>query len=579
MDAANILKPALAKGELHAIGATTLNEYKKFIEKDAALERRFQPVLVNEPTVEDTISILRGLKDRYEVHHGVRITDAAIIAAAQLSHRYITDRFLPDKAIDLIDESASKLRMEIDSMPEELDAVERKITQLEIEREALKREKDESSVKRINELQHELDGLIEERNTFRLHWNLEKDKIQKIRQMKSDIENAKSLAEKYEREGDLGKVAELRYGTIAGTEKNLLNETKELSEIQKNKKMLKEEVDAEDIADVVAKWTGIPVSKMLETERTKLMRLEDELHERVVGQNEAVSAVSNAIRRSRTGLQDANRPIGSFIFIGSTGVGKTELARALAEFLFDDEHAMIRIDMSEYMEKFSVSRLIGAPPGYVGYEEGGQLTEAVRRRPYSVVLLDEIEKAHPDVFNILLQVLDDGRLTDNQGRTVNFKNTIIIMTSNIGSQLIQEKLEQVGDDDVENVLGELRYKLIDLLRKTIRPEFLNRIDEVVLFKPLNRNEIRKIVDIQIAKVIKMLKDKDIVLDVDDEAKDWLAKLGYDVTYGARPLKRTIQKYLINPLSQELLAAHFESGDTVTVTQSSNAGLEFHKKGD
>jgi ATP-dependent Clp protease ATP-binding subunit ClpB len=577
MDAANILKPALAKGELHAIGATTLNEYKKFIEKDAALERRFQPVLVNEPTVEDTISILRGLKERYEVHHGVRITDGAIIAAAQLSHRYITDRFLPDKAIDLIDESASKLRMEIDSMPEELDAVERKITQLEIEREALKREKDESSGKRIIELQKELNELTEERNTFRLHWNLEKDKIQKIRKMKSDIENAKSLADKYEREGDLGKVAELRYGTIAGTEKNLLNETKELSEIQKNKKMLKEEVDAEDIAEVVAKWTGIPVSKMLETERAKLIRLEDELHKRVVGQNDAVSAVSNAIRRSRTGLQDANRPIGSFIFIGTTGVGKTELARALAEFLFDDEHAMIRLDMSEYMEKFSVSRLIGAPPGYVGYEEGGQLTEAVRRRPYSVVLLDEIEKAHPDVFNILLQVLDDGRLTDNQGRTVNFKNTIIIMTSNIGSHLIQEKLEHVYDDEVENVLGDLRFTLIDLLRKTIRPEFLNRIDEVVLFKPLSRNEIRQIVDIQIAKVIKMLKDKDIILEVDDEAKDWLAKLGYDVTYGARPLKRTIQKYLINPLSQELLAAHFESGDTVNVTQSSNAGLEFRKK--
>jgi ATP-dependent Clp protease ATP-binding subunit ClpB len=577
MDAANILKPALAKGELHAIGATTLSEYKKFIEKDAALERRFQPVFVSEPTVEDTISILRGLKERYEVHHGVRITDGAIIAAAQLSHRYITDRFLPDKAIDLIDESASKLRMEIDSMPEELDAVERKITQLEIEREALKREKDDASVKRINELQHELDGLTEERNTFRLHWNLEKDKIQKIRKMKSDIENAKSLADKYEREGDLGKVAELRYGTIAATEKKLITETKELSEIQKNKKMLKEEVDAEDIADVVSKWTGIPVSKMLETERAKLIRLEDELHQRVVGQNDAVSAVSNAIRRSRTGLQDANKPIGSFIFIGSTGVGKTELARALAEYLFDDEHAMIRLDMSEYMEKFSVSRLIGAPPGYVGFEEGGQLTEAVRRRPYSVVLLDEIEKAHPDVFNVLLQVLDDGRLTDNQGRTVNFKNTIIIMTSNIGSHLIQEKLEQVNDDDVENVLGELRYKLIDLLRKTIRPEFLNRIDEVVLFKPLSRNEIRKIVDIQISKVISMLKDKDILLDVDVEAKDWLAKLGYDVTYGARPLKRTIQKYLINPLSQELLASHFEGGDTIMVTQSSNAGLEFHKK--
>jgi ATP-dependent Clp protease ATP-binding subunit ClpB len=577
MDAANILKPALAKGELHAIGATTLNEYKKYIEKDAALERRFQPVLVNEPTVEDTISILRGLKERYEVHHGVRITDGAIIAAAQLSHRYITDRFLPDKAIDLIDESASKLRMEIDSMPEELDAVERKITQLEIEREALKREKDESSEKRIIEIQKELNELTEERNTFRLHWNLEKDKIQKIRTMKSDIENAKSLADKYEREGDLGKVAELRYGTIAGTEKSLLKETKELSEIQKNKKMLKEEVDSEDIAEVVAKWTGIPVSKMLETERAKLIRLEDELHKRVVGQNDAVSAVSNAIRRSRTGLQDANRPIGSFIFIGTTGVGKTELARALAEFLFDDEHAMIRLDMSEYMEKFSVSRLIGAPPGYVGYEEGGQLTEAVRRRPYSVVLLDEIEKAHPDVFNILLQVLDDGRLTDNQGRTVNFKNTIIIMTSNIGSHLIQEKLEHVNDDEVENVLGDLRFTLIDLLRKTIRPEFLNRIDEVVLFKPLSRNEIRQIVDIQISIVIKMLKNKDIILDVDDEAKDWLAKLGYDVTYGARPLKRTIQKYLINPLSQELLAAHFESGDTIYVTQSSNAGLEFNKK--
>lgn len=577
MDAANILKPALAKGELHAIGATTLNEYKKYIEKDAALERRFQPVLVSEPSVEDTISILRGLKERYEVHHGVRITDAAIIAAAQLSHRYITDRFLPDKAIDLIDESASKLRMEIDSMPEELDAVERKITQLEIEREALKREKDESSGKRIIELQHELDGLVEERNTFRLHWNLEKEKIQKIRKMKSDIENAKSLAEKYEREGDLGKVAELRYGTIAGTEKNLEVETKELTKIQKNKRMLKEEVDAEDIAEVVAKWTGIPVSKMLETERVKLIRLEDELHKRVVGQNDAVSAVSNAIRRSRTGLQDVNRPIGSFIFMGTTGVGKTELARTLAEFLFDDEHAMIRIDMSEYMEKFSVSRLIGAPPGYVGYEEGGQLTEAVRRRPYSVILLDEIEKAHPDVFNILLQVLDDGRLTDNQGRTVNFKNTIIIMTSNIGSHLIREKLENVEDDDVENVLGELRYQLIDLLRKTIRPEFLNRIDEVVLFKPLSRNEIRKIVDIQMDKVVKMLKDKDIVLNVDDEAKEWLSKLGYDVTYGARPLKRTIQKYLINPLSQELLAAHFESGDIVNVTQSSNAGLEFQKK--
>jgi ATP-dependent Clp protease ATP-binding subunit ClpB len=577
MDAANILKPALARGELHAIGATTLNEYKKYIEKDAALERRFQPVLVGEPSVEDTISILRGLKERYEVHHGVRITDGAIVAAAQLSHRYITDRFLPDKAIDLIDESASKLRIEIDSMPEELDALERKIKQLEIEREALKREKDEASEKRLSELQIELTDLTEERNSARMHWNLEKDKIQKIRTMKSDIENAKLLADKYEREGDLGKVAEIRYGRITELEKQLKTESKDLVEIQKNKKMLKEEVDAEDVAEVVAKWTGIPVTRMLESERTKLIRLEDEIHKRVVGQDDAVSAVANAIRRSRTGLQDANKPIGSFMFLGTTGVGKTEIARALAEYLFDDEHAMVRIDMSEYMEKFSVSRLIGAPPGYVGYEEGGQLTEAVRRKPYSVVLLDEIEKAHPDVFNILLQVLDDGRLTDNQGRTVNFKNTIIIMTSNLGSHLIQERLENVAEEEIENVLGDLRYKLIELLRKTIRPEFLNRIDEVVLFKPLTRKEIRKIVEIQIEKVIGMVKERDIILEVDDEAKDWLAKLGYDVTYGARPLKRTIQKYLINPLSQELLTGNFGSGETILVTQSSNAGLDFRKK--
>jgi len=577
MDAANILKPALARGELHAIGATTLNEYKKYIEKDAALERRFQPILVGEPSVEDTISILRGLKERYEVHHGVRITDGAIVAAAQLSHRYITDRFLPDKAIDLIDESASKLRIEIDSMPEELDALERKIKQLEIEREALKREKDEASEKRLSELQVELGELSDERNSARMHWNLEKDKIQKIRKMKSDIENAKLLADKYEREGDLGKVAEIRYGKITELEKQLKAESGDLVKIQANKKMLKEEVDAEDVAEVVAKWTGIPVTRMLESERTKLIRLEDEIHKRVVGQDEAVSAVANAIRRSRTGLQDVNKPIGSFIFLGTTGVGKTEIARALAEYLFDDEHAMIRIDMSEYMEKFSVSRLIGAPPGYVGYEEGGQLTEAVRRKPYSVVLLDEIEKAHPDVFNILLQVLDDGRLTDNQGRTVNFKNTIIIMTSNLGSHLIQEQLEHVSDEEVENVMGELRYKLIELLRKTIRPEFLNRIDEVVLFKPLTRKELRKIVDIQIDKITAMVKGRDITIEVDDEAKDWLAKLGYDVTYGARPLKRTIQKYLINPLSQELLTGNFGSGDTILITQSSNAGLDFRKK--
>jgi len=576
MDAANILKPALARGELHAIGATTLDEYKKHIEKDAALERRFQPVLVSEPSEEDTISILRGLSERYEVHHGVRITDGAIIAAAQLSNRYITDRFLPDKAIDLIDEAASKLRIEIDSMPEELDTVERKIKQLEIEREALKRESDEASLKRLEELKKELSEFEEERNKLRMHWNLEKEKIQKIRSMKSEIENSKTMADKYEREGDLGKVAELRYGKIASLEKQLKEETKQLANIQKNKKMLKEEVDAEDIAEVVAKWTGIPVSRMLESERSKLLRLEDELHKRIIGQDDAVSAVANAIRRSRTGLQDVNRPIGSFIFLGTTGVGKTELARALAEFLFDDEHAMIRIDMSEYMEKFSVSRLIGAPPGYVGYEEGGQLTEAVRRRPYSVVLLDEIEKAHSDVFNVLLQVLDDGRLTDNQGRTVNFKNTIIIMTSNLGSHLIHDRLENVTEDNVDDVMSELRYKLVDMLRKTIRPEFLNRIDEVVLFKPLTRNEIRQIVDIQIHHVQKLLKDKEIILDVNDEAKDWLAKLGYDVTYGARPLKRTIQKYLINPLSQELLMGNFNDGDTIRVTVGNSGRLVFSK---
>jgi len=576
MDAANILKPALARGELHTVGATTLDEYRKYIEKDAALERRFQPVLVSEPSEEDTISILRGLKERYEVHHGVRITDAAIVAASQLSERYITDRFLPDKAIDLIDEAASKLRIEIDSMPEELDALERKVKQLEIEREALKREKDEASAKRLQELKKELSELNEQRNVLKAHWNLEKERIQKIRSMKSEIENAKVLADKYEREGDLGKVAELRYGKISELEKNLKSETQELAKIQKDKKMLKEEVDAEDIAEVVAKWTGIPVSRMLESERSKLLRLEDELHKRVIGQDEAVSAVANAIRRARTGLQDTERPIGSFIFLGTTGVGKTELARALAEFLFDDEHAMIRIDMSEYMEKFSVSRLIGAPPGYVGYEEGGQLTESVRRRPYSVVLLDEIEKAHPDVFNVLLQVLDDGRLTDNQGRTVNFKNTIIIMTSNIGSHLLQEKLFNVDDTQIENVMGELREQLGDLLRQSIRPEFLNRIDEIVLFKPLTHKEIRQIVEIQLNRVAKMLKVKDIKLIIDDETKDWLANIGYDVTFGARPLKRTIQKYLINPLSQELLAGNFVGGDTINVTVGEDAKLEFSK---
>lgn len=576
MDAANILKPALARGELHAIGATTLDEYKKHIEKDAALERRFQPILVSEPSEEDTISILRGLKERYEVHHGVRITDGAIVAATQLSERYITDRFLPDKAIDLIDEAASKLRIEIDSMPEELDTLERKAKQLEIEREALKREKDDASAKRLIELEQELGELNEERTKLRMHWDLEKDKIQKIRSMKSEIENLKLEAERYEREGYLGKVAEIRYGKITELEKKLKEETRKLADAQKDKKMLKEEVDAEDIAEIVSKWTGIPVSKMLESERRKLLRLEDELHHRIVGQDEAVIAVANAIRRSRSGLQDINRPIGSFIFLGTTGVGKTELARALAETLFDDEHAMLRIDMSEYMEKFSVSRLIGAPPGYVGYEEGGQLTEAVRRRPYSVVLLDEIEKAHPDVFNVLLQVLDDGRLTDNQGRTVNFKNTIIIMTSNIGSHIIQDRLDAFSEENIEDIMGDLRQKLFDLLRKSIRPEFLNRIDEIVLFRPLLKSEIRKIVDLQLERAQFMLKQKEIVLIVSDEAKDWLAQLGYDVTYGARPLKRVIQKYLTNPLAQELLAGNFGDGDTIKITVGDNAKLMFEK---
>ncbi len=576
MDAANILKPALARGELHTVGATTLDEYRKYIEKDAALERRFQPVLVTEPSEEDTISILRGLKERYEVHHGVRITDAAIVAASQLSERYITDRFLPDKAIDLIDEAASKLRIEIDSMPEELDALERKVKQLEIEREALKREKDEASAKRLNELQKELSDLNEQRNELKAHWNLEKERIQKIRSMKSEMEYAKVLADKYEREGDLGKVAELRYGKISELEKKLKLESQELAKIQKDKKMLKEEVDAEDIAEVVAKWTGIPVSRMLESERSKLLRLEDELHKRVIGQDEAVSAVANAIRRARTGMQDAERPVGSFIFLGTTGVGKTELARALAEFLFDDEHALIRIDMSEYMEKFSVSRLIGAPPGYVGYEEGGQLTESVRRRPYSVVLLDEIEKAHPDVFNVLLQVLDDGRLTDNQGRTVNFKNTIIIMTSNIGSHLLQERLFNISDEQIEFVMGELREQLGDLLRQSIRPEFLNRIDEIVLFKPLTHKEIRQIVEIQLNRVAEMLKSRDIKLVFDDETKDWLVNIGYDVTFGARPLKRTIQKYVANPLAQELLAGNFGDSDTIKVSVGDKGKLVFSK---
>ncbi len=576
MDAANILKPALARGELHTIGATTLNEYKKYIEKDAALERRFQPVLVAEPNEDDSISILRGLKEKYEVHHGVRITDGAIVAAVQLSSRYITDRFLPDKAIDLIDEAASKLRIEIDSMPEELDIVERKIKQLEIEKEALKREKDPDSTKRLTELNYELGNIVEQKNQLRGHWQLEKDLISGIRELKSKIEESKTIADKYEREGNFGKVAELRYGIILEYEKKLKLKTDELQQVQKNSRMLKEEVDAEDVAEVIAKWTGIPVSRMLESERVKLLKLEDELHKRVVGQDDAVYAVANAIRRSRAGLQDTNRPIGSFIFIGTTGVGKTELARALAEFLFNDEHAMVRIDMSEYMEKFSVSRLIGAPPGYVGYEEGGQLTESVRRRPYSVVLLDEIEKAHPEVFNVLLQVLEDGRLTDNQGRTVNFKNTIIIMTSNLGSHLIQEKLDFINEDNFAQVIGDLRVQLTELLRQTIRPEFLNRIDEIVMFKPLLKSELKQIIEIQLQILGKSLADKNISLAVTEDAKDFILQVGYDVTFGARPLKRTIQRYITNPLAAELLMGKYVNGDTVKIDTDENGKIVFTK---
>ncbi len=578
MDAANILKPALARGELHCIGATTLNEYKKYIEKDPALERRFQQVIVSEPDEEDSISILRGLKEKYEVHHGVRITDSAIVSAVQLSQRYITDRFLPDKAIDLIDEAASRLRIEIDSMPEELDNYERKIKQLEIEREALKRENDEASKKRLHDLESELAELSEIRNEIRLQWASEKERIQRVRTIKSEIEQHKSQAEIYEREGNLAKVAEIRYGTLINLEKELKKESEELTRMKKEKHFLKEEVEAEEIAEIVSRWTGIPVAKMLESERQKLLGLENQLHQRVVGQDEAVSVVANAIRRSRAGLQDSNRPIGSFIFLGTTGVGKTELARTLAHALFDDEHAMVRIDMSEYMEKHSVSRLIGAPPGYIGYEEGGQLTEAIRRRPYSVILLDEIEKAHPDVFNVLLQVLDDGRLTDNQGRTVNFKNTIIIMTSNLGSYLIQEKLLALeNDDDIDRVMRELRSEMSELLRKTIRPEFLNRIDEVVMFKPLKRSEIRGIVEIQLNHLYRMLKSREITLRVDEDVVEWLGNLGYDITFGARPLKRTIQKYLINPISQELIAGNINDGETVKVSISDFGKIQFTKE--
>ena len=586
VDASNMLKPALARGDLRAIGATTLDEYRKYIEKDPALERRFQPILIDEPNVEDTISILRGLNDRYEVHHGVRITDAAIVAAAQLSYRYISDRFLPDKAIDLIDEAAAKLRIEIDSMPEELDVVERKVKQLEIETEAVKREltaeyADESDkaaiTSHLDQIKHDLAELNQKRNELRAHWQVEKELIQSIRSMKAEIERVRSEADKKEREGDLGKVAELRYGVLINLDKQIKAATAKLAEAQKDHKMLKEEVDAEDIAEIVSKWTGIPVTRMLESERTKLLHLEDKIHERMVNQEEAVKAVADAIRRSRAGLQDDKRPIGSFIFLGTTGVGKTELARSLAEVLFNDEESIVRIDMSEYMEKFSVSRLIGAPPGYVGYEEGGQLTEAVRRRPYSVLLLDEIEKAHPEVFNVLLQLLDDGRLTDSKGRTVNFKNTIVIMTSNLGSQLIQEKMSGAeSDEDWANIHGELRAELFEMLRQSIRPEFLNRVDEIILFKPLTRNDIKKVVDLQLHRVAALLAKKEMKLSVSDEAKEWLAKLGYDPSYGARPLKRVIQKHIVNVLSERILAGDFSDRDNVEIVLDREGVIGFRK---
>ncbi len=550
MDAANILKPALARGELRAIGATTLNEYQKFFEKDKALERRFQRVMIDEPSVEDAISILRGLKDRYETHHHVRIKDEAIIAAVELSNRYITDRFLPDKAIDLIDESAAKLRLEMNSMPEELDTLERQIRQLEIEREAIKRENDQQKLKELNT---NISNLMVERDTYKAKWKAEKELVDKIQQAKATIEQLKIQADKAERDGDYGKVAEIRYGKIQEQEKLIEEETKELNKTSDHTRIMKEEVDAEDIAENVAKATGIPVSRMLQSEREKLLHLETKLHERVIGQDEAITAVSDAIRRSRAGLSDPKKPIGSFIFLGTTGVGKTELAKALAEFLFDDESMMTRIDMSEYQEKHTVSRLIGAPPGYVGYDEGGQLTEAVRRKPYSVVLLDEIEKAHPDVFNVLLQVLDDGRLTDNKGRVVNFKNTIIIMTSNLGSHIIQEAFENVDEKNLETVEESTKAEVMALLRQTIRPEFLNRIDEIIMFHPLMKKEIRGIIQIQLNQLHHLLLENNIDLEFSDYLVDYLVENGYDPQFGARPLKRLIQKGIVNQLSKKILA--------------------------
>ncbi|HEV7919019.1 MAG TPA: ATP-dependent chaperone ClpB [Solirubrobacterales bacterium] len=565
VDAANLLKPMLARGELRAIGATTLDEYRKHIEKDAALERRFQPVFVDEPSVEDTIAILRGLKERYEVHHGVRIQDGAIIAAATLSHRYIADRFLPDKAIDLIDEATSRLRIEIDSLPTEIDEIERRIQQLQIEEQALQKESDEPSKKRLESLREELANLQEQANEMKAHWQQEKDAIDAIRAIKEELDQAHQEIERAERDGDLARAAELRYGRIPELEQQLQEREEAMQQLQGGVRFLKEEVDEEDIAEIVGKWTGIPVSRLMEGEVEKLVQMEDRLHERVVGQDEAISAVANALRRSRAGLQDPNRPIGSFLFLGPTGVGKTELARALAEFMFDTDQAMIRIDMSEYMEKHTVARLVGAPPGYVGYEEGGQLTEAVRRRPYSVVLLDEIEKAHPDVFNVLLQVMDDGRLTDGQGRTVDFKNTVLIMTSNVGSQFIVDTVSESADEKaVEAAEEEMRRHVEGALAGTFKPEFLNRIDDVVIFKRLTREQITHIVEIQVEQLVGRVRERGIEVELTDEAKTLLADLGYDPTFGARPLKRVIQKHLIDKLALAILEGEFAEGDVVRV---------------
>jgi ATP-dependent Clp protease ATP-binding subunit ClpB len=564
VDAGNMLKPMLARGELRAIGATTLDEYRKHIEKDPALERRFQPVFVSEPSVEDTIAILRGLKERYEVHHGVRIQDSALVAAAMLSHRYVTGRFLPDKAIDLIDEAASRLRIEIDSMPVEIDEVERRMKQLEIERAALKKESDAASKERLEKLERELADLHERSNEMRAHWQQEKEHIDRIRQLKSEMEQARGEAERAERDGELERAAELRYGRIVELQKQLDGENDALAEVQRDRKMLKEEVDEEDVAEVVSKWTGIPVSRLMEGEVQKLVRMEDAIHERMVDQDEAVAAVSNAIRRARAGLSDPNRPIGSFIFLGPTGVGKTELARALAEFLFDDERAMIRIDMSEYQERHTVSRLIGAPPGYVGYDEGGQLTEAVRRRPYSVVLLDEIEKAHQDAFNVLLQLLDDGRLTDGQGRTVDFRNTVVIMTSNLGGYVFADP---TASQEVR------REKVMAEVRATFRPEFVNRVDEIVVFEPLGREEIARIVDIQLRELERRLAERKLHITMTDAAREYLAEKGYDPSFGARPLKRLIQREVQDQLAMKLLSGDVREGDRITIDRGPE-GLEF-----